>query len=198
MRLFHRENAGRPPRVRWALEEVGAPYDWVVLTTEEVNSAEHRERHPLGRVPVLEDHEGSLYESAALCLHIADEHPEARLIAPLGSRERALIYQWTLFAMTELEPPMIETLRARDAPTAASEAARERFIAAVGAIEGALAHSDYLVGDRFTVADIIVSAILRSAARRELFAPSDRVAGYLERLTSRPAYVRAYEEHQTR
>jgi glutathione S-transferase len=185
VRLFHRENAGRPPRVRWALEEVGAPYDWVVLTSEEVNSAEHRERHPLGRVPVLEDHEGSLYESAALCLHIADEHPEARLIAPLGSRERALIYQWTLFAMTELEPPMVE-------------AARERFGTAIGAVEDALAHSDYLVGNRFTVADIIVGAILRSAVRRELLTPSERLAGYLERLTSRRAYARAYQEHPPR
>jgi glutathione S-transferase len=74
-RLFDRERAGRPPRVRWALEEVGTPYELVMLTAEELASPEHRSRHPLGRVPVLEDHEGSLFESAALCLQIADEHP---------------------------------------------------------------------------------------------------------------------------
>lgn len=190
MRLFHRENASRPPRVRWTLEEVGAPYDWVVLTLEQTKSPEHRERHPLGRVPVLEDHEGSLYESAALCLHIADTHPEARLIGPLGSRERALVYQWTLFAMTELEPPLIAEARAGEA--AASAAARERFGVAAGVVDEALDGHDYLVGDQFTVADIIVAGVFRSALRRELLMPSERLSAYLERLASRLAYAHAY------
>jgi glutathione S-transferase len=179
VRLFHRENAGRPPRVRWALEEVGAPYEWVVLTRKQTESPEHRERHPLGRVPVLEDHEGTLYESAALCLHIADSHPEARLIGPLGSRERALVYQWTLFAMTELEPPLIH-------------AARERFAEAARVVDQALDGHDYLVDDHFTVADIVVAGVFRSALRRELLTPSERLSAYLERLAARLAHVRAF------
>lgn len=192
MRLFHRENAGRPPRVRWALEEVGAPYEWVVLTRKQTESPEHRERHPLGRVPVLEDHEGTLYESAALCLHIADTHPEARLIGPLGSRERALVYQWTLFAMTELEPPLIQAAGAGDAATPASAAARERFAEAARVVDQALDGHDYLVDDHFTVADIIVAGVFRSALRRELLTPSERLSAYLERLAARLAHVRAF------
>ncbi len=84
-RLYHREGAGRPRRVRWALEETGAPYEWIVLDEVSGHSAEHARRHPLGRVPVLETDDGMLYESAALCLHVADLYPDAKLIPPLGS-----------------------------------------------------------------------------------------------------------------
>ena len=73
-RLFQRQGAGRPPRVRWALEEVGAPYEYVVMTKENGLLDEHRSRHPLGRVPVFDCDEGQLIESAAICLHIADLH----------------------------------------------------------------------------------------------------------------------------
>ena len=114
-RLYHREGAGRPPRVRWALEEAGAPYDFIVMDSEVGRGEEHARRHPLVRVPVLETDEGTLFESAALCLHIADLHPEAELIPALGSHERATIYQWTFFAMTELEPAHYDVMP--DSPT---------------------------------------------------------------------------------
>lgn len=194
-RLFDRERAGRPPRVRWTLEEVGTPYELVMLTPEELASPEHRSRHPLGRVPVLEDHEGSLFESAALCLQVADEHPESLLIAALGTRERGLVYQWTLFAMSELEPPLIAVTRASDPAAANAAAARERFAVAVGAIEDTLDGHDYLVADRFSVADIVVGGVLTTARRREVLPPSGRVSAYLERLAARPAYCRAYPPH---
>ena len=92
MRIFHREYAGRPIRVAWTLEELGEPYELTTMTREEGKGAEHLARHPLGRVPVLEDGEGTLFESAAICLHLADLHPEAGLIPSLGSHERALVY----------------------------------------------------------------------------------------------------------
>ena len=72
MRLYHREHAGRPIRVAWMLEELGEPYEVTVMTREESKGEEHRARHPLGRVPVLEDDEGFVFESAAICLHLAD------------------------------------------------------------------------------------------------------------------------------
>src|SRR3954469_19098903 len=100
LRLYQRAGAGRPPRVRWALEEARADYEWVEMSREEGHGEEHGRRHPLGRVPVLETDEGLLFESAALCLHVADLHPEARLIAPPGTFERARTYQWASFAMT--------------------------------------------------------------------------------------------------
>ena len=87
-RLYHRPMAGRPVRAAWILEEAGAPFEIVRLSLEETRDAEHRGRHPLGRVPVLEDGDGALFESAAVCLHVADLVPDAGLIGPPGSRER--------------------------------------------------------------------------------------------------------------
>jgi glutathione S-transferase len=92
LRLHHREKAGRPARVRWALEEAGADYEFAVMTQEEGKGEAHKERHPLGRVPVLETDDGYLFESAALCLQVADLYPEANLIPPLGTYERGIVY----------------------------------------------------------------------------------------------------------
>jgi len=106
MRLYHREHAGRPIRVAWMLEELGEPYEITMMTREEAKGEEHRARHPLGRVPVLEDEEGFVFESAAICLHLADLNPDAGLAPAPGTHERALLYQWTIFAPAELEPPL--------------------------------------------------------------------------------------------
>jgi glutathione S-transferase len=122
VRVFHRDRAGRPLRVIWTLEEIGAPYELTVMTHEEGRGEEHRRRHPLGRVPVLEDNEGFLFESAAMCLHLGDLHPEAGLVPPVGTHDRALVYQWACFAPAELEPPLFEawTQAERDPERAAA------------------------------------------------------------------------------
>src|ERR1044071_6850246 len=106
MRVYHREHAGRPVRIPWTLEEIGAPYELVVMSREEGAGEEHRRRHPLGRVPVLEDDDGTLFESAAICLHLADRHPDAGLAPAPVTYQRALVYQWSIFAPAELEPPL--------------------------------------------------------------------------------------------
>jgi glutathione S-transferase len=192
MKLFHREGAARPPFVRWALEEAGAPYEWVVLSREECGSPAHLDRQPLGRVPALEDDEGSLFESAALCLHIADRYPERRLIGSLGSRERALAYQWTQFAMTDLEPPIAESAITRADDPARSASALERADRAIAVLDAAVDRHDHLVGDRFTVADIVVGGVLTIAVQRGAVRPPQGVGDYLGRLASRPAHRRVY------
>src|ERR1700730_3122282 len=68
MRVLHREHAGRPVRVVWTLEELGQPYELTVMSREESRGEEHRARHPLGRVPVLQDDEGVVFASAAIGL----------------------------------------------------------------------------------------------------------------------------------
>jgi glutathione S-transferase len=192
MRLFHREHAGRPLRAAWVLEELGEPYELTVMTREEGRGEEHRERHPLGRVPVLEDDDGFIFESAAICLHLADMHLDAGLVPPPGTHDRALVYQWTIFAPAELESPLFEaaTWAERDPERAA--AARRRFDAAAGAVSDALDGTDYLVGGRFTVADVLVGTTL-AFTRRAGFADElpANVKDYLVRLAQRPAYERA-------
>jgi glutathione S-transferase len=192
MRVFHREFAGRPIRVVWTLEELDEPYELSVMTQEEGRGEEHRTRHPLGRVPVLEDSEGFVFESAAICLHLADLKPEAELVPPLGTHERALVYQWTCFAPAELEPPLIETATQAERDPERAAKARRRFDAATEAVADALDGDEYLVGGRFTIADILVGTALafttRAGFAQEL---PEALQAYIARLAERPAYQRA-------
>jgi glutathione S-transferase len=190
MRLYHLPPS-RSTRVLWLLEEIGQPYELTVMKGEDRQTDEHRRRHPLGRVPVLEDDEGFLFESAALCLHLADLHPDAQLNWPLATHERALVYQWTVFAMTELEPAIIEARRHREDDPARAQAGVERFQAAAAAVEQALDGHEYLVGDRFSVADIVCGAVLIIANSAQLTDELPNIEAYIERLEARPARQRA-------
>jgi glutathione S-transferase len=189
VRLYHVPGT-RSTRVLWLLEEIGAPYELTAMTREERQTPEHRRRHPLGRVPVLEDEDGFVFESAALCLQLADLHPEAQLIPPLGTHERALIYQWTVFAMSELEPAIIEARHGDDDP-ARAQAGAERFQAGAQAVEQALEGHDYLVADRFSVADLVCGAVLIFGKSAGLTNNLPNINAYLARLEARPARTRA-------
>jgi glutathione S-transferase len=192
MQIYHREYAGRPLRVVWTLEELGCPYELEVMTYEQGTSEEHLARHPLGRVPVIDDGEGNLFESAAICMQIADLHPEAGLIPPPGTHERGLVYQWSCFAPGELEPPLIEAAIFADAQPERAAQARKRFGATADAVAKSLDGDEYLVGGRFTVADVLVSTALGFTSRAgfgDELAPT--LKDYVARLTERPAYKAA-------
>jgi glutathione S-transferase len=190
MRLYH-INPSRSTRVLWMLEEIGAPYELELLTWEDRDSDEHRKRHPLGRIPVIEEEGGFVFESAAICLHLADLHPEARLIAPIGSHERALQYQWSVFAMTELESPGGEVRANRESNPEAAAAAGERWRTAATVVGDALGGNDFIVGNRFSVADLLLGAVLSVGKRLELTDGMPAVQAYIERLEQRPARERA-------
>jgi len=183
----------RSARVLWLLEEIGAPYELTKLAPAERRGGEHLARHPLGRVPALELDDGTvMFESAAICLQLADLNPQAGLIAPLGSAERALAYQWVLFAMTELEAPLYRWIREVAAGTADASSS-ERFEQAAAAIETALEDRDWLTADRFSVADVLCVSVLGSAHSRELLGPWPGLAAYVERGEARPAFIAAAE-----
>jgi glutathione S-transferase len=192
MRVIHREHAGRPIRVAWVLEELGEPYEVTRMTFEESRSDEHLARHPLGRVPVLEHDGGFVFESAAICLHLSDLHPGAGLVPGLGTHERALVYQWAVFGPAEMEPPLVEAAVYGQTDPERAAGARERFDAAAGAIADALGGNEFLVGDRFTVADVLIGSVL-SFPIRAGFADilPDSMQDYVGRLSQRPAYQRA-------
>jgi glutathione S-transferase len=143
---------------------------------------------------VLQDDEGFVFESAAICLHLADLHPDAGLAPAPGTHDRALLYQWTIFAPAELEPPLIESAVHAQSDPDRSAAARRRFDEAASAVSSALHDSDYLVGGRFTVADVLVGSTLAFTERigfaDELPA---NLRDYLARLAQRAAYQRALE-----
>lgn len=194
MRIYHREGTGRPVRVAWMLEELDAPYEVTRMSREEGKGDEHRGRHPLGRVPVLEDGEQLLYESGAICMQLADTHPAAGLMPPLGTAERGLAYQWVCFAAAELEPPLFEAWMYSERDPERAAKARKRFDDATAAVHAQLDGAEFLVGERFTVADIMVATTLLFTVRPGFFDElSTRLKEYVGKLRERPAFSRAAE-----
>jgi len=189
MRLYHSPGS-RSTRSLWTLEEIGQPYELTVIGKER-REAEHRERHPLGRVPVLELDDGRyLFESAAICLQLADLYPEAQLIPELASTERGLVYQWTVFSMSELEPKFYD-LRFAERRGKDPADARATFEPIAVALQDAVTGNEWLVGETFTVADIMCASVLARIAEFDLgpdFAP---LLSYVERALARPAKLRA-------
>lgn len=190
MRLYHQLRS-RSVRVLWALEEAGATYDLTPLAREDKQADWYRALHPLGRAPVVETDDGPLFESAALVWHVCDTHPAAALAAPLGSHERALQYQWTFFASSELEPPLNDIARQLwgdgEPDEDAIAAARGRFGQAAAAVAAALGDGEYLVGGRFSVADLGVGAVTGFARMAELAELPPAVDAYVQRMEARPA-----------
>ena len=190
MRLYHVPNSSSQ-RVVWMLEELGEPYELVILgdRASRVADSEHMERHPMGRVPVLEDDDGPVFESGAICLYVADKYPQAGLLAPAGTHERGLAYQWSFFAYTELQARAMQ-VRLAGSPEAA-EAPAKALREAVAAVDQAIEGKDFLVGDRFSVADLLVGNALSAARRFGGVELPTHVGRYLDALESRPAKQRA-------
>jgi glutathione S-transferase len=192
MRLYHVPNSSSQ-RVLWLLEEIGEPYDLTVLgdRASRLDDPEHMARHPMGRVPVVENDGEFIFESAAICLQIADSYPSAGLIPPLGTQERGLVYQWSLFAITEIQAKMIQSRMSREFDPKGSETAKESLLEAARVLEKALDGHDYLVGNRFTVADVLVSATLAGVRRLDVAELPPGLNAYLDAMDARPAKHRA-------
>ena len=195
MRLHHQPRS-RSTRVLWLLEELGIPFDLTVISREAKQTPTYRALHPLGRAPVLETADGPVFESAALILHLADLNLDAGLIGPLGSYARALHYQWCFFGMTEIEGALMDIARqvwaeSREPDAGIIERAAARFVTAADLIETALGDDDYLVGNTFSVADIVVGSVLGFARTGELTELPPGVVAYVDRLEARPARQRA-------
>src|ERR1700722_8885387 len=181
----------RSSRVLWLLEEIGERYELTEVASDQRRSAEHLRRHPLGRVPALELGDGTtMFESAAICLQLADLYPAAGLIPALGSSERALVYQWVVSAVAEREGPLFRWISALREGTPESPA-RDRFTQAAVALESALSGGDWLLAAQFTVADVMCASVLQGADSREMLRPWPGLEAYVQRSESRPAYAKA-------
>jgi glutathione S-transferase len=169
LKLYYvpRTRAARP---RVVLEELGIPYELIRLDPAkgETRTEDHLARQPLGHVPVLEDGDVRIFESAAICLYVAERYGEGRLIPPAGSAGRAEVYQWIAFALTELEPA-VSMLSAEGRRPGGGDAARkaelrERFRAAAQAIADVVSERPFLLGAEPCVADVVVAAVLGPAS----------------------------------
>lgn len=200
MKLYYvpRTRASRP---RWLLEEMGLPYELVRLdiSRKETRTPEHLARQPLGHVPVLEDEGVLVFESMAICLWLAERHADKGLVPPPGTPARAETYQWLFFAATELEPHLdaISAQTRRPEPerdVARIEEAKRRFAAAAVALEARLAGRTFLVGDSFSVADVVVGSVLSWGKATAGLDGLPETQAWLARLKERPAWKRAVKD----
>ena len=200
MKLYHAPRS-RSVRPRWLLEEIGTPYELVTLDLAkgEHQTAAHLAVHPHGAVPALVDGDVQLFESAAICAYLADKFPDARLAPPTGTPARGLYYQWLVYAIATLEPPVLQvflnTIRLPEAErsAAAAEQGRTRFAEVAAVLERALASKPFLLGDRFTAADVMIGSTLVWAQAFGLLEGRQTLQDYVARLSARPAFQRAQQ-----
>jgi glutathione S-transferase len=190
----------RTMRVLWMLEELGVPFENVPthFATGDTRKPEFLKINPNGHVPALVDGDTVLFESLAINLYLARKY--GRGLWPATVEDEGRAYQWTVWAMTELEEPILTTLlhrvffpEAQREPAKADDAA-ERAKKPLGVLEGALASRPHLLGDAFTVADLNVASVLAWAplARMDLGA-FPKTQAWLARTTGRPAFARVNE-----
>ncbi len=197
----------RSQRAKWVLEELGLPYRsrLVDLPGKEQDGPEYRAIHPLGVVPALQNESYTIYESAAIVMQLLDENPERGLAPRPASAERALYYQWCVFAAAEFDPAIMmyfdNTMRPLEAmrPPGAqhdpglAERGRADFQIRAAALTHALADREYLIGENFTGADLLIGHSCFMAAHTGLIEGFPELQDYLARLQKRPAYQRAYD-----
>jgi glutathione S-transferase len=180
----------RSKQVRWTLLELGLEFR-AVEGSDILHSDELVKVNPMGKVPAVVINGEPLFEAAAICSHLADLVPEKYLIAPSGTRERALHMQWVSFALTEMEAylwsnarntfVLPEELRI----TALFEQNARAYVKAAKVLDKVLQDTDYLVGNRFSVTDILVGFVLNWGNQVKLLDKTPSLQSYLARLKER-------------
>lgn len=182
----------RSSRARWMLEELGVPYELVRMTFEEARTPQYRRIHPLGAVPALTDGETTVIESAAIIAYLADRFPERGFAPPTSSQLRAAYYQWIIYAM----PFVAHTTKRPEReciPMVAQESCAE-FLCAAKPVDEALRDRPYVLGERFSAADVVLGSVLNWAAASKLIDDFPALQSYVERLRARPAFQAARKD----
>lgn len=184
----------RDMRVRWALEEVGQPYDVRLVSFAEMKEPAHLARHPFGQIPTYEEGDLTLFESGAIVLHIAERHPG---LLPAGAAGRARAIGWMFAALNTVEPPLValevamREERDRSWYDERLPLAEERARRPLGELSRRLGGAEWLDG-AFSAGDLLMSGVLfRKKESAVLRAFPDLIA-YVERGEARPAFQRAF------
>ncbi len=184
----------RDMRVRWALEEVGQPYDVRLVPWEKFKEEAHLQRNPFGQIPTYEEGDLTLFESGAIVLHIAERFAG---LLPDDADARARAKMWIFAALSTIEPPIVD----RDVVSYAERGKSwqgERFAMVDERIRGRLAQlsarlgDDAWLGGDFSAADIVMVHVLRRLEGSGLLEEFPTLAAYVARAEARPAYKRAF------
>ena len=184
----------RAGRCLWAARELHIPHENVpVHFAKTRESAELLEANPNARIPAIDDNGFRMYESLAINLYLARKYGTDNAIGLHSLEEEALATQWSFWAMTEVEKPLLVHLlhalgmRAVDEATLAQ--ARTDLDRPLQALETHLGARLYLIGDRFTIADLNVAAVMAWAIAGKVdLSAYPKTAEWLKRCTSRPAF----------
>jgi glutathione S-transferase len=173
---------------KWMLDECGAPYEIVPI---DIQKREHKTPgflrvNPAGKLPALVDGDATLFESAAICLYLAEKFPAARLAPAVGAPERARYLTLMVYSTSQLEPAMGDSLIGVE--TAAMRGWTD-FETVRDVVEGALGDGPYLFGDWFTAADVMIGSMF---IWKRLWGRPERpkIEAYVDRLLERPAAPR--------
>ncbi|MGA0532983.1 glutathione S-transferase family protein [Hansschlegelia sp. KR7-227] len=198
--VLHHHPQSRAQRILWLLEETGAPYE---LVDVDLQAGAHKrpeflKLNPDGKIPTLIDRgpDGSsavvVTESSAIVLHVADAVPEAGLAPAPGTPERGLYLNWVCYAAAALEPAFADALFPRAAPPPPMAIGWPPYEQALARTLAALAPGPWLLGERFSGADVMVGALLGWVHSWGKLPEPERFLPYLDRIAERPAYKRAY------
>jgi len=173
------------------LEELGLPYElrYVDLRTGEQRSPDHQARNRMTKIPVLQDGEATISETAAIGVYLADRYASGRLAPALDAAERGAYLRWCFFAPSVLEPAcMAKSSGWTFTPGQAGFGTYENVVAT---LEEALAEGPWLAGETFSMADIIVGATVRWMVKFNMLERGEHIGAYADRLGERPALGRA-------
>lgn len=184
--LYHHPFS-RAALVVWMLEEVGRPYrlQFVDLQRGEQKSDAIRALNPMGKIPVLVDGDVVVTESAAIGLYLADRYAPGRLAPAPDAPERGTFLRACLFPSAVVEPAALAKMKGWDVP--AGQAGFGDFDTMVASLEALVGDGPFVLGERFSMADVILGGSLRFMLRFRMLPANPRFTSYVERLNDRPA-----------
>lgn len=186
----------RDMRVRWALEEVGQPYDVRLVSFSEMKESAHCALHPFGQIPTYEEGNLALFESGAIVFHIAERHAG---LLPDDANARAHAITWMFAALNTVEPPILELATARlmesDKPWSkerlplVEDCVRDRL----KQLSARLGDADWLDGG-FSAGDLMMVSVLLRLKLSGILDEYSNLVAYVARGEARPAYKRAFDD----
>lgn len=179
----------------WMLEEVGVDYRLVTLDFErgEHKSAAYLALNPMGKVPCIVDRGLVVTEAAAICAYLADKFPGAGLAPSIEHPARGTYLRWLFFGAGCLEPALVDKLLGRPLPTIAGALGYGTYADTLSTLERALAPGPFLLGERFSAADVYIASQLEWGAMTGGLEARDTFSAYIARCAQRSAYARYSE-----
>jgi glutathione S-transferase len=184
----------RDTRVRWALEEVGQPYEVRLVSFRALKEPAHLALHPFGQIPTYEEGDLALFESAAIVFHLAERHAG---LLPDDANARARAITWMFAAVNTVEPPILELSIAkfveRDQPWHDERVplVAERIRGRLNQLATRLGGADWLDG-AFSAGDLMMVSVLLRSRPSGILDEYPKLAAYVARGEARPAYQRAF------